>query len=220
MKTQESVVRGYSVQVGHMDGGSYYVSYLPRGLQHERGKGREPKRAVEKKFTGQLRVQPNASVKWEARPTNDDKDLERFNDDARLRVKTLHEWLTNLNGLVESVQGWAQELGWSTKVIQKAMDDSQIGSYKAPALLLQEETTRVLLEPITRMTPASNGVVDLYLMPAYEDIASLAFYDKKWHIHYLKPQDVAIAGIREAQSKPLSKTSFRQVLEEMKSHAG
>ena len=67
------------------------------------------------------------------------------------------------------------------------MEDSDIGTYQAPALLLQQDTLRMLLEPIARTAPGADGVVDLYLMPAYDDIATLYFADGKWQLHYTFP---------------------------------
>lgn len=57
-------------------------------------------------------------------------------------------WVDSLTALVESIEGWARELGWSTRRIEKKMKDSEIGPYRAPALLMQEETTRALMDPI------------------------------------------------------------------------
>lgn len=61
--------------------------------------------------------------------------------------------MDSLTALVESIEGWARELGWSTRRIEKKMKDSEIGSYRAPALVMQEETTRALMDPIGRSTP-------------------------------------------------------------------
>jgi hypothetical protein len=80
--------------------------------------------------------------------------------------KIRKEWLHRLTTLVDSVENWTKELGWSTRRIEKEMQDSQIGKYQAPALLLQEGTTRMLLEPIAHDAPGAEGVVDLYLLPA------------------------------------------------------
>jgi len=33
----------------------------------------------------------------------------------------------SLTALVESIEGWARELGWSTRRIEKKMKDSEIG---------------------------------------------------------------------------------------------
>lgn len=87
------------------------------------------------------------------------------------RERSKAEWLDSLAVLVDAVEGWSRELGWSTRRIEKTLDDSEIGPYQAPALIMQEETTRALLDPIGRSTPGSDGVVDLYLMPAFDDIA-------------------------------------------------
>jgi hypothetical protein len=132
-------------------------------------------------------------------------------DQERLR----EEWFGRLSDLVETVRNWAQELDWSTRRIEKKMGDSRLGTYKAPALLLQKETVRVLLEPIARFAPGVEGVVDLYLMPAFDDIATLYFYDGGWQLHYMFPISPTVATIHEAEHKPLSKETFESVLEAM-----
>ena len=129
------------------------------------------------------------------------------------------EWLGRLSGLVESVEAWAKDLGWSTRRVEKKMDDSQLGAYSAPGLLMQESTTRVLLEPIARFAPGVDGVVDLYLMPAYDDIATLYFYDGCWHLHYWFPGMPMAGDLWQTKGKPLSKESVMEVLDEMRKNA-
>ena len=63
------------------------------------------------------------------------------------------EWLNVLADLTRQVKSWAEELDWSTRQISKKMKDSRLGSYEAPALLMQKETTRVLLDPVARFVP-------------------------------------------------------------------
>ncbi len=99
------------------------------------------------------------------------------------------------------------------------MEDSEIGKYTAAALLLQEKTTKVLLEPIARSAPGTEGVADLYLMPGYDDIASFYHYGNKWNLHYMPPEQKTVANMREAEAKALTKASLRKVLEEMKANA-
>jgi hypothetical protein len=134
---------------------------------------------------------------------------------AEDREQLPEEWLERLSELVRTIGNWTRDLDWSTRQIEKKMEDSQLGTYKAPALLLQKETVRVLLEPIARSAPGTQGVVDLYLMPAYDDIASLYFYDDGWQLHYMSPTSPVVGTIREAEHRPLSKESLRSVLEEM-----
>jgi hypothetical protein len=127
----------------------------------------------------------------------------------------LARWSGQLDDLIRQVETWARELDWATRRIEKSMEDSKIGKYKAPALLIQKETVRVLLDPIARATPGSEGVVDLYLMPAYDDLASLYYYDGGWQLHYMAPGSPLVATIRDAEHRPLSKDSLRGVLDAM-----
>ncbi|NQU19732.1 MAG: hypothetical protein HQ567_00505 [Candidatus Nealsonbacteria bacterium] len=129
------------------------------------------------------------------------------------------EWLDRLSQFMQTVQGWAEARGWSTRQIEVTLEDSQIGKYEAPALLLQENATRVLLEPIARSAPGADGVVDLYLMPAYDDIASLYLYDDAWHVHYMFPGTESVGDIRDAEAKPLTDEALHEVLEEMRKNA-
>ena len=143
-------------------------------------------------------------------------------EDARTEPngnEPLETWLRRLDDLVENVRDWARDLDWSTRTIEKTMKDSEVGPYTAPALILQKETTRVLLEPIARSAPGAEGVVDLYLMPALDDIASLYYHDGCWQVHYLFPGSPPVGDILEAEPKPLSRETLKEVLEEMTEHA-
>lgn len=134
-------------------------------------------------------------------------------------VHLREEWIQRLNDLVGTIRTWADEAGWSTRRIEKRMQDSQLGAYDAPALLLQEETTRVLLEPIARSAPGVEGIVDLYLMPAYDDVASLYFRDGEWSVHYVFDDARPAVAVPAADSQVLSKETFHAVTERMKQHA-
>ncbi|MBW3541883.1 MAG: hypothetical protein KY476_16565 [Planctomycetes bacterium] len=129
------------------------------------------------------------------------------------------DWLSRLAELVDSIDSWAREFGWSTRRIDKKMSDTQVGTYHAPALLLQQETVRVFLEPVARTTPGTEGVVDLYLMPAYDDIASLYYCDDQWQLQYAFAADDGIAKEREPDVLPVEKETLRRILAEMKWHA-
>lgn len=127
------------------------------------------------------------------------------------------EWLARLSELVETIRGWAEDLDWSTRRIEKTMEDTEIGSYKAPALIIQRETVRAILEPIGRSAPGAEGIVDFYIMPAYDDIARLFFYDDEWHLHRTNPDRPDVGADR--QDQPLSEETFREVLEAMIQYA-
>jgi hypothetical protein len=138
-----------------------------------------------------------------------DRSANLAEDKERLRG----EWLARLSELVETVRGWAEELDWSTRRIETRMDDREIGDYKAPALIIQKETVRAILEPIGRSAPGVAGVVDFYIMPAYDDIARLTFYDDAWHVRHMFPGSPDVEPRRRDQ--PLSRETFQDILEAM-----
>jgi hypothetical protein len=128
------------------------------------------------------------------------------------------DWLRLLDELVKKVGSWVQPQ-WSTRVIEKEMQDTVLGEYKAPALLMQREIARVLLEPITRFAPGTDGVVDIYLMPAYDGIATLYRVAGEWKLHYAFRGDPVAAGIRNTAALPLTQENVLRVLDAIAGHA-
>jgi hypothetical protein len=128
-------------------------------------------------------------------------------------------WLARLTILIEQFERWAKELGWETRRIDKTLRDAELGDYEAPALILQQDVARVLLDPIARSAPGAEGIVDLYRMPAYDDIASLYFYDDAWHVHYVLPGAGNTAPDRQPTRLPFAKESVDTVLAAIKQNA-
>src|SRR5438445_9953851 len=94
----------------------------------------------------------------------------------RIRFQKLVE------ALVKQVGEWVAQHEWVTKVYPKKMRDDEHGVYEVPALFLQKGPIRVLLDPVAHDVPGTEGVVDLYLMPTYDDMASLYFENGAWMI--------------------------------------
>ena len=132
---------------------------------------------------------------------------------------TRDEWLKTLHELMTQVKNWAEGSGWRTRVIQKSMRDSVLGQYKAPAMLMQRETVEVILDPVGRFAPGTDGVVDLYLLPAYDDIASLYLVGGTWKLHYAFRAAAVVARIKQAESMALDEESLNRVLNEIAAHA-
>jgi hypothetical protein len=217
----EKIARGFAVSVRQTTDGAedYSVSYSPRALQLARGNGGASRR-VPADFKAAVQIEDeNTVVRWENAPQDPEATLEDFEKDSRDRVRLLHDWLIRLSSLTHAVETWVKQLGWSTKWIEKPLEDSQIGKYNAPCLLMQEETTKVLLEPIARSAPGTEGLVDLYLMPGYDDIASLYYYGNRWNLHYVARDQKVVANIRDAEAKPLTKASLRKILDGMRQNA-
>jgi hypothetical protein len=227
MTEQNLISRGYTVVVrppaDATDG--YRVVYTPRGPSRAGGPdllqaiGNGGPRRVVGPFEAVVPTQgEDAPVRWASPPPDLASAQGQFEQDAKERVRILSEWLDRLSALVTEMEAWAKALGWATRRIEKPMEDSEIGKYTAPCLLMQEGTDRVLLEPIARSAPGTQGVVDLYLMPAYDDIASLYYEDGRWALHDMRG-GTTTANTREAKALPLSQEALRQVLAEMRQHA-
>jgi hypothetical protein len=220
MTGQEKIDRGYRITIRPSDSSDgYHIIYDARTLQYARGNGGTPA-PVPPGFEAVVRVRPEGvEVRWENPPKDPEATQEDFERDICRRAQTLDDWLGALVGLIRSVEGWVKELGWSTRWIDKPLEDPQIGKYRAPCLLMQEGTDRILLEPVGRSAPGADGVVDLYLMPAYDDIASLFRRGGEWTVHYIFSGMTGITDPLKAPAKPLSKETLHEVLTEMRQHA-
>jgi hypothetical protein len=193
-------------------------TFVPKGLQKVRGAG-EPPEKVPQYIVLVRGSDHNIAFDWSRTPDDPGAAKPELEREAQRRVHARTAWVGLVSDLVASVEQWGQELGWATRRIEKRLEDSQIGKHPVPALLMQEGTCRVLLEPVGRSAPGAEGVVDLYLMPAYDDLASLYFYGNRWNLHYPFPGGPAVATVREAAGAPLSKETLQRFLEEMKKNA-
>jgi hypothetical protein len=130
------------------------------------------------------------------------------------------EWLSRLETLVTEVKTWAEVSGWRTRRIAKTINERRLGTYKAPVLLMEKDAVEVVLNPVARHVPGAGGAVDLYLAPAYDDIASLYFEDDRWVVHYSPPPD-AREPRSELEIRPmtLSEETIRAILDGMTAHA-
>ena len=128
------------------------------------------------------------------------------------------EWIRLLDELASEVERWVRP-DWATRKMEKEVQDPILGEYQAPALLMRRQFNRVLMEPITRFAPGADGVVDLYLMPAYDDIATIYRVAGEWRLHYAFRGGRAVTGIRNAQALPLTEENFLGVLNFIATHA-
>jgi hypothetical protein len=130
------------------------------------------------------------------------------------------QFQNRVESLIEDVKAWAEPHEWVTKGYQKRMRDSDRQIYIVPALFLQKGPTRVLLDPVAYDVPGAEGVVDLYLMPTYDDMASLYFEQGRWAIHYAFPPDAPEnQSVNETKILPLGEEAINQVLDSIAAHA-
>lgn len=199
--------------------GTFVFTFVPKVVRQGEEVGGAPKR-LPQHIVWVRKKDDRLEFDWS--PEGDDpgkakRDMER---EAEQRIQEREEWVRRVSDLVEKVEQWGKELGWATRRIEKKLEDGRVGKHVVPALLLQEGTCRVLLEPLGRSAPKAEGVVDLYLMPAYDDIASFYYYNKRWNLHYALPigteEPTRRGGLEGA---PLTKETLARILEAMKEHA-
>jgi len=132
-------------------------------------------------------------------------------------------WIRAVEELVSNVEVWCKARGWPTRRIEKRMEDRKLGEYLAPALLIQVDLVKLMLEPVARFVPGADGVVDLYLMPAYDDMASVYLRDGVWQIHYSVAGDAVPQELRQADPshsaaqliQPFTEEQFAKVIKQM-----
>ena len=198
--------------------GAIVFTFHPKGLQSKRGIGGTPGHAP-RYVVRVRRTAEDLTLDWGATPDDPGAARPEMESEVRTRLNDREAWIDRVSKLVDQVEVWGKDLGWATRRIDKRLDDSWIGTHVVPALLMQKETARVLLEPVGRSAPGVDGIVDLYLMPAYDDIASLYYYDGQWNLHYVRHGDASVATIRDAAKEPLTSESLDRVLDEMIAHA-
>ena len=117
------------------------------------------------------------SKRIELMTTAQRKDDEHLLDDpAALRA----DWLNRLNALTQQVQACVEKADWKTRVVSVRMRDSTLGRFEAPLLLMERNGVQVALNPVSRFVPGSDGAVDLYVVPAYDEVASLYLEGDTW----------------------------------------
>ena len=110
-----------------------------------------------------------------------------------------------LKTLYADILAWADLADWATRTYPKAL---RLGGERAdvPALLLQRGPDRLLLDPVGDDFEWADGVVDLYVMPAYENGTFLSLKGGAWSV-----EGEAVGG----DAVPLSRESLLAALDRL-----
>jgi hypothetical protein len=128
-------------------------------------------------------------------------------------------WRARMDELVAQVAGWVEPNAWVTKPYPKKMRDTEGMVVEVPSLFLQKGPTRLLLDTIAYDVPGTEGVLDLYLMPTYDDMASLSLVECRRRIRYVFPDRSAAVGVRQSEVMEPSEETMNRVLDEIACHA-
>lgn len=122
------------------------------------------------------------------------------------------EWVAAVNALVAQVEGWCKELDWPTRRAPKAIgDDQPLDTYEVPMLRMQYWDVNLMLDPTSRFGIRNDGQCDLYVMPAYDDLAVVYRRGQNWFV-----RERQAGGLGE--ERPFSRESLQQMAEILRGH--
>lgn len=99
-----------------------------------------------------------------------------------VRGPILARWLKAQAVLMEEAKEAAKEKGWYTEMQQKRIDESLLGTYQAPRLLIRNVDGEVFLNPVAYFGSGNQGVVDVVASPTFETAYYLTFSGEQWQI--------------------------------------
>jgi hypothetical protein len=115
------------------------------------------------------------------------------------------EWVRAVDQLVADVESWCKANDWPTRRIDKRLEESKIGEYVVPALLIQVDLVKLMLEPGARFVAGADGRADLYTMPEYDDVAVLFRENGGWRMRVQLGSD-------ERDGIPFTRDTFQDVI--------
>ena len=129
-------------------------------------------------------------------------------------------FVSQVKRVVDQFESTLSRQDWMLRHDPKRMRDEAGNVYSIPSLTLFKGPIRLLLDPNGYDIPGAEGVMDLYLLPPYDPVATLYLEHGEWFIHSPFPVNLnAIANATEWTRSPLTKDSISDVLESIVQHA-
>ena len=132
----------------------------------------------------------------------------------------VRDWLDALNDLAGTVKAWAATAGWETRLAARGVKEGGGVRHEVPVLELEREKSEISLVPVVRKVPGADGLVDLYVMPDFDAVASLYREAGRWVFHYAfhrDPMQTPSGG--GAERFALDEASLHRVLNDIAAHA-
>jgi hypothetical protein len=120
-----------------------------------------------------------------------------------VRDHLLPEWLDAQEKMLEEATAAANAKGWYVEKDEKQIEESLLGTYKAPRLLIRTWEKEMMLSPIARFCAGRQGVVDLRVSPRYETAYFVTFKDGRWQI---------VSSRGNLHKRPFTKDTFASTI--------
>jgi len=124
------------------------------------------------------------------------------------------DWVATVESLVANIESCCRENRWPTRRIIKVLEDPNIGGYRVPALLVQADLVQMMLDPRAGSVSDGQGVADFYVMPQYDDLATLIHNGSEWTCYYRYPD----RGDKFADGVVFTRAEFVRIVKEMLGH--
>ena len=122
-----------------------------------------PKEAVPKAMARQARKHLKAAIKI-------------------VRDRLLPEWLQAQEQMIQEAEAAAKAKGWYVERDEMQVEESLLGTYRAPRLLIRTWDREMMLIPVAQLCAGRQGAVDLKISPTYERAYTVTFKDGRWQI--------------------------------------
>ncbi len=123
-------------------------------------------------------------------------------------------FVSQVERVVQQFEETLSKENWLLRRDMKRMRDEEGNVYSVLSLTLFRGSTRLLLDPNGYDIPGAEGVLDLYLLPPYDPVATLFLEKGEWFIHSPFPTSLqAIARPREWTRSGLTGQSIIDVME-------
>jgi len=123
----------------------------------------------------------------------------------------LAEWMSAIDAVERNAAEWSAEVAWRTRRVNKKMNESLIGPYEAPQLLIFAEPSLYVLDPVARFVPGAQGAFDFAVQPSYYTTSMYRDDNGIWYVHL----DI---GKGAANGRPVewNRDSFRRCVEQLR----
>ena len=74
---------------------------------------------------------------WNVQADDPGDAKEGIQADIKARFEERRIWIDRVTSLVDEFERWTKDLGWSTRRIEKKLEDPRIGDHRVPALVMQ-----------------------------------------------------------------------------------
>jgi hypothetical protein len=97
--------------------------------------------------------------------------------------KQLSDWKKRVTALLNQIQDWATEFGWSIDPIEKHVAESLLGEYTLPALHIRTPDGELYVTPVALHVIGADGRVDIEAWPSLNRVKLIGVgAPPKWEI--------------------------------------